>query len=235
MRLQKFMAHSGIASRRKSEKLIQEGRVRVNGKTITKLGSKVDPSKDKVYVDDQPISLESNKVYIMLNKPTGYVTTLSDEKDRRIVTDLISNIKERIYPVGRLDMDTSGLLLMTNDGDLTHKLTHPSYEITKRYIARVKGIPSKKDLKEFREGLIIDNKLTSPAKIKIVKKFKSESILDISIYEGRNRQVRKMCEKINHPVRELERISIGRLRLANLPLGKWRYLDSKEVNYLKSL
>lgn len=235
MRLQKFMAKSGVASRRNSEKLIKQGKVKVNEIVVTKLGIKIDPYNDKVQVNNKIIKQEYNQVYIMLNKPLGYITTLSDERDRKIVTDLIKNVKERIYPIGRLDMDTTGLLLMTNDGDLTYKLTHPSHEIMKRYIAKVDGIPSKTELEQFRTGLMIDNKLTSPAKIKISKEYKNESILDISIYEGRNRQVRKMCKKINHPVKELKRINIGKLGLGNLNIGDWRYLNSKEVNYLKSL
>lgn len=235
MRLQKFMAQCGVASRRKSEELISAGLVKVNGKTIKELGVKIDPDKDVIKLEDKIIRLESKKIYIMLNKPIGYVTTLSDEKDRRVVTDLIEEIKERIYPVGRLDIDTTGLLLLTNDGDMTYKLTHPSNEIKKRYIAIVEGVPTKYELEKFRNGLSIEGKKTAPAEIKIAKRFDDEAILDISIHEGRNRQVKKMCEAINHPVKKLKRINIGELELGGLDIGNWRYLNHEEIDYLKSL
>lgn len=235
MRLQKFMAKCGVASRRKSEELISQGLVKVNDKVIRELGTKIDPSKDIVKVEDKRIRLESNKVYIMLNKPIGYVTTLKDEKDRKVVTDLIQEVDERIYPVGRLDIDTTGLLLLTNDGDITYKLTHPSKEIPKRYIAIVEGVPNRGELEKFRKGLFIDGKGTAPADIKIAKRFDDESILDISIHEGRNRQVKKMCEAINHPVKKLKRISMGKLELGGLDIGNWRYLNQVEIEYLKSL
>lgn len=235
MRLQKFMAKCGVASRRKSEELISQGLVKVNDKVTRELGTKIDPSKDIVKVEDKRIRLESNKVYIMLNKPIGYVTTLKDEKDRKVVTDLIQEVDERIYPVGRLDIDTTGLLLLTNDGDITYKLTHPSKEIPKRYIAIVEGVPNRGELEKFRKGLFIDGKGTAPADIKIAKRFDDESILDISIHEGRNRQVKKMCEAINHPVKKLKRISMGKLELGGLDIGNWRYLNQEEIEYLKSL
>lgn len=235
MRLQKFMAKCGVASRRKSEELISQGLVKVNGKIVKELGTKIDPIKDLVRVEEKIIKLETNKIYIMLNKPIGYVTTLSDEKDRKVVTDLIDQVNERIYPVGRLDIDTTGLLLLTNDGDLTYKLTHPSSKVVKRYIAIVEGVPNRNELQRFRNGLIIDGKPTAPADIKISKRFDDESILDIRIHEGRNRQVKKMCEAINHPVKKLKRISIGELELGGLDIGNWRYLNQDEIEYLKSL
>lgn len=235
MRLQKFMAKCGVASRRKSEELILQGLVKVNGKIVKELGTKIDPIKDLVRVEEKIIKLETNKIYIMLNKPIGYVTTLSDEKDRKVVTDLIDQVNERIYPVGRLDIDTTGLLLLTNDGDLTYKLTHPSSKVIKRYIAIVEGVPNRNELQRFRNGLIIDGKSTAPADIKISKRFDDESILDIRIHEGRNRQVKKMCEAINHPVKKLKRISIGELELGGLDIGNWRYLNQDEIEYLKSL
>lgn len=235
MRLQKFMAKSGVASRRKSEDLILQGRVTVNKEKVTKLGRKINPYKDIVHVDNKAIDFEEEKIYIILNKPVGYITTLDDEKNRKIVTDLITDIEERIYPIGRLDRDTSGLLLLTNDGDLTYKLTHPSNMIMKRYIATVSGIPNEKKLNQFRNGIKIDGSLTSPAQIEISKVYNNRSVLDISIYEGRNRQVRKMCNAIGHKVQLLERINIGELGLGNLSIGKWRNLTSEEVDYLKSL
>lgn len=235
MRLQKYMALCGIASRRKSEEIIKSGRVKVNNKVITEMGVKINPKKDVIKVDNKIIYEEENMIYIMLNKPKGYVTTLKDEKGRKIVIDLIENIKERIFPVGRLDSDTTGLLLLTNDGDLTYKLTHPSNEIPKRYMALVEGIPSKIELEKFRNGIIIDGYITSKAYIKIEKTYKNESILDISIHEGRNRQVRKMCESISHPVKELKRVAIGSLEIGELNIGSWRHLNIEEISYLKKL
>ncbi|NLV76616.1 MAG: rRNA pseudouridine synthase [Tissierellia bacterium] len=235
MRLQKYMAKCGIASRRKSEEIILEGRVKVNDIVVKELGMTINPKKDIVKVDNEIIKLEENKIYIMLNKPKGYVTTVKDKHSEKIVLDLINGVKERIYPVGRLDVDTTGLLLLTNDGDLAYKLTHPSYEIPKKYIALVKGIPNNKKLYKFRKGLKIDGRMTAEAYIKILKRNRDTSLLEISIHEGRNRQVRKMCKYIGHPVIQLERVAIGKLELGNLGIGEWRYLTSKEIEYLKKL
>lgn len=235
MRLQKFMAQCGVASRRKSEEIILEGRVMVNGLIVKKLGTTIDPKKDIVKVDNIKIEMERKKVYIMLNKPEGYVTTLKDKHSEKIVLDLIEGIEERIFPVGRLDADTSGLLLMTNDGDLAYKLTHPSHEVPKKYIALVKGIPNGKKLDRFRKGLKIDGRLTAEAYVRVVKRYKDSSVLEIFIHEGRNRQVRKMCEYIRHPVEKLKRVSIGKLNLGDLDIGKWRYLTENEIKYLKRL
>lgn len=235
MRLQKYIALCGVSSRRKAEELILQGKVKVNNRVVKEMGTKINPKLDIVKVDDKHISIEKNKVYIMLNKPVGYMTTLDDEKNRRTVRDLIEGVKERIYPVGRLDSDTTGLLLMTNDGDLAFKLSHPKHEVVKRYIAIVEGTPTKWDLERFSHGLMIDNKPTSEAFIKIAKRYEDESILEIGIHEGRNRQVKKMCEAINHPVKKLKRISIGNLELGGLGLGNWRYLEEEEIEYLKNL
>lgn len=235
MRLQKFMAKAGVASRRKSEDIILQGRVKVNGEKITKLGTKVNPNIDIVEVDNIKINLENKKVYILLNKPVGYVTTVKDEFNRKTVLDLIKGVKERIYPVGRLDYDTSGLLILTNDGDVTYKMTHPSFEIDKVYIGTVKGVPTEDEMKRFEEGLIIDGYKTAPAKIEILKRNSDDSTLKITIHEGRNRQVRKMCEAINHPIIKLKRVSMGELTLSSLKVGKWRFLSKEEIKYLKSL
>lgn len=235
MRLQKYMAKCGIASRRKSEEIILEGRVKVNDIVVKELGMTINPKKDIVKVDNKIIKLEENKIYIMLNKPKGYVTTVKDKHSEKIVLDLINGVKERIYPVGRLDVDTTGLLLLTNDGDLVYKLTHPSYEIPKKYIALVKGIPNNKKLYKFRKGLKINGRMTAEAYVKILKRNRDTSLLEISIHEGRNRQVRKMCKYIGHPVIQLERVAIGKLELGNLGIGEWRYLTSKEIEYLKKL
>ncbi|MFA5525029.1 MAG: pseudouridine synthase [Tissierellales bacterium] len=235
MRLQKYIALCGVTSRRKAEELILEGKVKVNNNVIKELGTTIDPDKDVVKVNDKRIKEESKKIYIMLNKPVGFVTTLKDEKSRKIVTDLIEGVSERIYPVGRLDADTTGLLILTNDGDLAYKLTHPKNEVVKRYIAIVEGVPNKWELEKFRNGLKIDGRTTAEAFIKIAKRYETESILDISIHEGRNRQVKKMCEAINHPVKKLKRVSIGELELGGLNLGNWRYLEDDEVEYLKKI
>lgn len=235
MRLQKYMALSGVASRRKSEEMIKNGQVMVNNKIVTELGVIIDPKKDNVTVDDKGIKLESKKIYIMINKPIGYVSTVKDEKNRKVVTDLIEDIRERIYPVGRLDADTTGLLLLTNDGDIAYKLTHPSNKIMKKYIAIVEGVPNRVELENFRKGLLIEGRRTAPATIKINKRFDIDSILDIEIYEGRNRQIKKMCEAINHPVKKLKRISIGEIELGGLDVGNYRFLNDEEVRYLRSL
>lgn len=235
MRLQKYMAVCGVASRRKSEEIIKEGRVKVNNKVVIEMGTKVDPKKDIVKVDDEVIREEKNMVYIMLNKPIGYVTTLKDEKGRKTVIDLIEDVEERIFPVGRLDADTTGLLLLTNDGDLTYKLTHPSNEVVKRYIAIVEGVPNRMELERFRNGIMLEGRRTAKASIKIAKNYEDESILDISIHEGRNRQIKKMCELINHPVKKLKRVGLGELELGGLNVGNWRYLNKEEINYLSKL
>lgn len=235
MRLQKYMALAGVASRRKSEKIILDGDVKVNNKKITKLGTKVDPKKDKVMVNDKIIKMESRKVYIMLNKPLGYVSTVKDEKGRKKVVDLIDGVDERIYPVGRLDADTTGLLIMTNDGELTYKITHPSNNVVKKYIAIVEGTPNKNELRQLREGIYIDGRKTAKAKIKILKRFDNDSIIEVHIIEGRNRQVKKMFEKVNHPVKKLKRIAIGDIDMGNLDIGNYRFLNDEEVDYLNSL
>ncbi|MBZ2173780.1 rRNA pseudouridine synthase [Schnuerera sp. xch1] len=235
MRLQKYIAHSGVTSRRKAEEMILQSRVKVNGFIVKKLGTKVDPEKDLIEVDNKRIELASKKLYIMLNKPEGYVTTLKDEHNKKVVLDLIDNIKERIFPIGRLDKDTTGLLIMTNDGDLTYKLTHPSHEVWKKYLALVDGIPNHKEIQKLKKGVKIDGRLTSKAKVKMIKIYNDSSVLEISIHEGRNRQVRKMCKCIGHPIRKLKRISIGELKLNDLEIGEWRHLTEKEIKYLKTL
>lgn len=229
MRLQKYIAHCGYCSRRKAEELIQEGRVKVNGNIVCKLGVSID-SNDNVMVDDIVISKEEKKVYILLNKPCGYVTTAKDQFARLTVLDLLNDIPERIYPVGRLDYNTSGLLILTNDGEFAYKLTHPKHKMSKTYIARIKGMPEKSKLIKFEEGLVIDNKKTAPAKIKIISKDNNTTTVKITIHEGRNRQIRKMCEVIGHPVLELKRIAIGKLELNELEVGKWRYLSNIDMD-----
>ncbi|HCO18454.1 MAG TPA: pseudouridine synthase [Tissierellales bacterium] len=235
IRLQKYMALCGVASRRASEELIKNGQVQVNGKVVLEMGTVIDPDKDRVSVDGKTVKPEKRKVYIMLNKPVGIVTSLKDEKGRTVVTDLIEGVDERIYPVGRLDSDTSGLLLLTNDGELAFKLTHPSKRIFKKYIAIVEGLPNKGELERLRNGIKIDGRVTSKAKVKVLKNFGEDSILEIEIFEGRNRQVKKMCEAVNHPVKKLKRVAFGELQLGGLESGNWRYLNDEELAFIRSL
>ncbi|AEF17257.1 pseudouridine synthase Rsu [Thermoanaerobacterium xylanolyticum LX-11] len=233
-RLQKYLAECGIASRRKCEQLILDGKVKVNGETVRELGVKVDPNKDVVEYNGKVVTKVNKNIYIMLNKPVGYITTVKDQFDRPSVIDLVS-IDDRVYPIGRLDYDTSGLLLLTNDGDLANKLMHPRHNINKVYIAQIKGVPDKMKLDMFRNGLRIDNYKTAKAEIDILKVTNGNSTVKIAIHEGRNRQIRKMCELIGHPVLKLKRVKIGNLDIGNLKTGQWRYLSKDEVEYLKKL
>lgn len=235
MRLNKYMALCGVASRRKSDELIKNKKVKVNGKIVEELGIDVDENQDKVEVNGKIIKLEQKNVYILINKPEGYVTTVKDQFKRKTVLDLVKDVDERIYPIGRLDYETSGLLILTNDGDLTYRLTHPKHEVVKTYLARLKFVPDKIKIKQFESGLKIDEYVTAPAQFKVIKKEEKQSICEIKIHEGKNRQVRKMCKAIGHPVLSLRRIAIGDIKLENLKVGKYRNLTQKEINYLKSL
>ncbi len=230
-RLQKVLANSGIDSRRKCEQYILDGRVKVNGVVINQLGTKVDTSKDEILFDDKKISLNNEKLYILLNKPIGYVTTVKDQFNRDTVLDLI-NISERLVPVGRLDMYTSGALLLSNDGEFVNKITHPRHEIEKKYNVTIIGIITQDDIKSLEEGVIIDNDYkTKPAKVKILKidKEKNRSRLQITIHEGKNRQIRKMIEAIGKKVEALHRSQIGFLTVKDLRIGEWRKLSNDEV------
>lgn len=231
MRLQKFLSAAGIASRRKSEKLIKNGLVKVNGKIVTELGIKISPC-DSIFYRDKQLKLQKH-IYIMLNKPVGYVTTLHDEFNRPNILQLVK-IPQRIFPIGRLDYNTSGLLLLTNDGELTYKLTHPKHNINKTYVAKIKGEIKKNECNQFENGLIIDGRKTAPAQIKIINSNKFYSVVQIKIHEGRNRQIRKMCAAINHHVIELKRTHIGELKL-DVNSGCYRILTENEIDYLKSL
>ena len=231
MRLQKYLAQCGVASRRACEKLIEEGRVSVNGAVVNVLGSKVLPG-DTVMVDGVLVKGETKKVYIMLNKPEGYVTTVSDEQGRSTVMELISDIHQRVYPVGRLDCNTEGLLLMSNDGDFTLKVTHPSHKLDKVYQAVVSGVPNHFDIQKLERGVYIDGRKTAPAKAQIISAEGNRALVELTIHEGRNRQVRKMFDAIGYPVVHLRRVAVGNIVLGNLPLGKWRHLNPNEVKYL---
>lgn len=233
-RLQKYMAACGVASRRKCEEIIMQGRVKVNGTSVAELGIKVDPIKDKVYLDSNLISLEERKVYIVLNKPEGYVSTVKDERGRKTLLDLVE-VKERIFPIGRLDYTTSGLILLTNDGDVYNKVIHPRQKINKVYRAIIKGIPTEKEIEGFCNGIDIGGYVTAKAKFKIIKEFQTSCKVEITIHEGKNRQIRRMCDKMGYPVIHLKRISVGTMTLENLKKGKWRYLNEDEIKYLKTL
>ena len=238
MRINKYIATSGVASRRKAEEFVKEGRIKVNGKVIDDLAFQVDEENDVVEFDGNRISIDDEKkVYILLNKPEGYITTAKDQFDRKSVMDLIPDIKERVYPVGRLDYETSGLLLMTNDGDLTYKLTHPSHEFEKIYLASVRGIPTKEEQLRFINGLEIEDYVTSEAKMKVIKinKEKNYAVCVATIHEGHNRQVRKMFEAIGHPVMNLKRIGLGKIQLKGIEPGKYRHLTKSELEYLKNV
>ena len=230
-RLQKFLASSGIASRRKCEELIVQGKIEVNGKVITELGTKINPEKDEVTYNGKKVeNLSQDFVYILLNKPIGVVTTAKDQFSRQTVLDLVK-IKQRIVPVGRLDMYTSGALILTNDGDFVYKLTHPKHEITKTYTVTVKGIVNEDEVQNLRDGVKIDDYITRPAKVRILKTDfdKNISRLEITIHEGKNRQIRKMCETIKKPVLALHRSKIGSLGVKDLKIGTWRYLKKEEI------
>ena len=228
-RLQKILSQAGITSRRAAETLITSGRVSVNGETVTILGSKADPATDRIMVDGKLISIPSTKVYILLNKPAGYVTTMSDPDGRPIVTELIKDIKERLFPVGRLDFNTEGLLLLTNDGDWANKLAHPSHEVVKEYYVKVRGGVTPEMAANLASGVKLDDGWTAPAKVEIMKVLEKNSWISISIHEGRYRQVRRMCEAVGLLVSRLTRRRYGDLDIGQLKPGEYRHLTQDEV------
>lgn len=234
-RLQKVIAHSGVASRRKAESLILEGKVKVNGQVVKELGTKVS-SSDKVEVNGIPIEREE-PVYFMLYKPRGVISSVSDDKGRKVVTDFFPQLDKRIYPIGRLDYDTSGLLLLTNDGEFANILMHPKYEVEKVYVAKLKGIPTREQIKKLERGIKLEDGLTAPAKVKLLSfdRRKDTSIYEITIHEGRNRQVRRMFEAIGYPVLKLKRERYGFLDLKGLVAGEYRELLPHEVKQLRAL
>lgn len=235
MRLQKYMAQCGIASRRKCEEMITAGRVAVNDIKIQKMGVDIQPEVDNITVDGKRIRPEVKKHYIIFNKPSGIVTTVHDQFGRKTIMSYFQDIPERIFPIGRLDYDSEGLLILTNDGELTYRLTHPKNQVKKTYIVKVKGIPTLDQLKIIQNGVILNRIKTAPADVKIMNNNENTSILEIQIHEGRNRQVRRMFELIGYSVINLRRSQIGSLSLGNLQPGEWRYLSDKEVHYLYSL
>lgn len=234
VRLQKYIAMCGEASRRAAEQLIDEGRVKVNGEIVCEQGVKVEIGCDKVELDGRLIKAENKKIYIALNKPAGYITTSADQFDRPTVMDLVKKeIHTRVFPVGRLDYQTEGLLLMTNDGDWANKVTHPSFECKKKYYALVKGVVTIAELNRLRRGVVIDGRKTKPAECEIMEIDMGMTLVEITIHEGRNRQVRKMFDAVGHEVKRLKRESIGTVQLGNLPEGRWRHLTSGEIEYFR--
>lgn len=237
VRLQKYIAMCGTASRRNAEVMIQNGRVSVNGKRIKEMGVKVEIGADKVAVDGREIKIPHKKYYIMLNKPVGYVSAVTDQFERPTVVDLVKNdIHTRIFPVGRLDYNTEGLLLLTNDGDFSYRVTHPKFHVPKTYIALLKGGITVSGLKKLRRGVKLDDGfVVSPANVEIISAENGHVAVEVTIHEGHNRQVRRMFEAVGSEVKELQRIKIGKIELGNLPLGRWRHLTSHEVSYLMNV
>lgn len=235
MRLQKFLASCSVASRRGAEALIKQGRIKVNGETVTEMGVKIDEENDIVEFDGKCVKPDSKMIYVLLNKPVGFVTTVSDDKGRDTVMELVSDIPVRIYPVGRLDYDTEGLLLMTNDGDLTYRITHPKNNVEKTYVAEVTGNISMNTLVALRNGVYLDGVRTAPAKVEVIGATRYGTKLEITIHEGKNRQVRRMFESVGCIVKRLKRTKEAGLILGHVPLGHWRKLTESEVNMLKKI
>ena len=235
IRLQKIIAQAGVASRRAAEKLIAEGRVMVNGETVHEMGTKADPSRDDIRIDGRRIKGAERLRYILLYKPQGYVTTRSDPERRPTVVDLLRGVKEYVYPVGRLDYDTEGLLLLTNDGELAVRLTHPRHGVERTYEARVAGMPNDEAIERLRRGIPLDGRKTLPAEVSLLNKRRGagSGILAITIREGRNRQVRRMLDAVGHPVKKLRRVGIGPLSDRGLKPGIWRDLTPQELRLLK--
>lgn len=237
-RLQKFLANQGICSRRKAEEKILQGKVKVNGQVITELGTKIDPEKDEICYEDKLVSNQIEKVYILLNKPIGYVTTVKDQFNRPTVMELLKEhgkrIKTSVVPVGRLDMYTSGALILSNDGEFVYKITHPKHEITKTYQVTVKGTIAESEVEQLKQGVDIGEYVTKLAQVRIMKidSEKDISRLEITIHEGKNRQVRRMCEAVGRKVLALHRSKIGNLNVKDLKLGQWRYLKKEEVGQI---
>ena len=235
MRLNKYIAQAGICSRRKADELIANGNVKINGAVVTEMGTQVEDG-DKVSVNGKLIEQEpARKVYVAINKPLGYITSMDDDRDRATVAELVADISERIFPVGRLDYNTTGLLIMTNDGDLTYTLTHPKHEVYKTYVATVAGVMSGKRVAQLRKGVDIGGFVTSPAKVTVLKQNPRSAVVEIQIREGKNRQVRKMFAAVGNKVQALERTAIGDLKLGRLMTGHYRKLTREEIDYLKNL
>ncbi|MEE1026617.1 MAG: pseudouridine synthase [Acutalibacteraceae bacterium] len=234
IRLQKYMSENGIASRRKSEEMIEAGKVKVNGRVAT-LGDKVDPVRDKIVVSGKRVVRNKTKMYIMLHKPRGFVTTMSDELGRKCVSELVEDAGVRLFPVGRLDRNSEGLLLMTNDGAFSNMLTHPSRHVSKVYRVTVREKVTEDQLTKLTEGIMLDGSKTLPCDVHIIDKGENRTVLNVVLYEGRNRQIRRMCEAVGLTVIRLKRTEIAGVRLGMLPQGKWRELNEKEMQHLTNV
>ncbi len=235
IRLQKYLALSGVASRRNAEKMILDGRVAVNHVTVTAMGVQVDESNDLVEVDGTAVSIENEKHYIAYYKPLGEVSTVYDPEGRSTVMDKFRDYPVRLYPVGRLDYDSEGLLLLTNDGDMMNHVLHPSHEVGKVYLTKISNQISDEEMHSLRRGVVIDGRLTSPAEVRLIRREAFDTVLLISIHEGRNRQIRKMIDAVGHQVVSLKRVAFGPVSLGDLPCGHWRKLTSKEIEELKKI
>lgn len=234
IRLQKHLSECGVASRRKAEELIEQGKVRVNGR-VALIGAKVDPKRDKVTVSGKTVVAQTQKVYIMLHKPRGYVTTMKDEMDRKCVTDLVKDVGVKVFPVGRLDRNSEGLLIMTNDGNFANGLTHPSAHVNKTYRVTVKGEVTDEKLLKLQEGILLDGVKTLPCDVFVAERKADRTVLIFIIQEGRNRQIRRMCETVQLDVLRLKRTEIAGVKLGMLPQGKWRPLNEKEMRRLTNI
>lgn len=234
-RLQKIIADSGIASRHMAERLIAEGKVTVNGKVVTRMGTLADPGEDKIKVRGRLLPPPVEKIYLVLNKPTRCVTTTKDDRDRPTVMEFVKKTRLRVFPVGRLDYHTQGILLFTNDGDLAEKLIDPKYGVKRTYLVKVRGVPDEKDLQRLRKGVRLDNQPTAPVHIEFVRASGNNCFIKMTLTEGKNRHVKRICEKVGHPVVKLSRTHFAFLGLSGLPLGKFRYLAPKEIQSLRAL
>ncbi len=233
-RLQKILAHAGVASRRKAEEMIQQGRVTVNGQIVTQLGTKVDPAHDDIRVDGGRLKMATSRVYILLNKPAGILSVMDDERGRRSLGDLVS-LPMRLYPVGRLDVNSEGLILLTDDGELANLLTHPRYKHEKEYRVLVSGHPTEKTLEAWQRGVVLEGQHTAPARVTVIRTERDATMLRIIMHEGRKRQIRDVASLLGHPVRELVRVRMGPLLLGTLGSGQWRHLTDQEVLALEAL
>lgn len=233
IRLNKFLAQAGVASRREVDKMIVEGKIKVNGQVVKVLGYKIDEEKDRVEVEGKRVKGEESLIYLMLNKPPGYLVTFKNRFKRPTIKQLLPSLEKRVFPVGRLDYDSEGLLLLMNDGELAYRLTHPRFKVRKAYLVQVKGDPDPSKLTRLEKGIYLDGKKTAPAKIRLIKRDPKKTLLKVEIHEGRKREVKRMLGAIGHRVLQLKRVSFGGLGLGRLRAGKWRFLIRKEINALK--
>lgn len=233
-RLQKLLAAAGVASRREAEELIRAGRVAVDGQVVTELWTKADPDTVTVSVDGRRVALHPDKVYVLLNKPRGYTSTTQDPHAKRVIVDLVKDIDAALYPVGRLDVDTEGLLILTNDGDFTYRITHPSHQVPKTYRADVRGLVAEQTAHHLATGVVLDDGITAPARVRLigVDTLREKSVVELTIHEGRKRQIRRMLDTVGHPVIRLTRTKLGNLTVGNLRPGEWRFLRPEEVDEL---